>query len=1042
MPWLLRRLRAGGLLVAFALAMPAPVSAQRLDPQVLGLQRLRAASSTALQPRFYRGFPRFVRMNVAAPGTDPVNAARAFLASNADFYGIGAPPDPRLPALRTTELVLANLEARALGGFAEVVRFGETYDGLPVFGSSLVVSLQQPPTGGPRRVVASAGALLGTQRDPIDVVPRVSAARAEEVARAHVGAPPGPVESPTFLAIYAPVLFRQDGPPRLAHVVELGPNEVLVDAHDESILLAQPFSYEDYPDRDIDLENAEGFEAVATNCFTFSNGLVGDYSEEIGSEEGLYPGWTQDANAIVAFEEGKHTLDWYYDRFGQRSVDDDDAPLELFVHSGIGNNASYVWNCGIQFGPNWISNDTVTHETTHEVIDNSSDLVYSFQSGALNESYADTMAAFADGDDDWVHGEEKLNGFGAQRSLRDPSGPDCGSQANNFCGQPDKLSSFVFVSGNTDNGGVHTNSGIPNKAHFLVSEGGTFNGRTVAAIGNTRAQRLFFAVMKSHAPGAGFSDDRDLAVTIAQIFDDFGWAGFEPQHVCSVKNAYAAVEIGRGDLDCDGIEDAFDDSDNDSIADDEDNCTTVPNPSQQDADDDGVGDACQDSDGDGISDAVDNCPTVANAGGYDTDDDGLGDACDTDDDNDGFFDTNDNCPYDANPTQFDGNQNGEGDACDPDQDGDGLYVEADNCTFVFNPLQQDQDGDGLGDACDGCPAVANNQNAYTNPPCIQGPSGEICPDPEPLQTDSDGDGTPDACDAVGFGSHAFDLDGSPFNPAIGVKPDGARKSGRIQGPAGAKVKLPLPICHDGDRAPDDDDRFELRFTNLHASVLPRVVNERGGRGPAAEGSGPIRGLRMKPDCRHHYFLVFELGPDFPGDTGFEIVARDILSTGPNPWVLGPPIQGSVPESLPDGDGDGLYDSVDSCPAASDPWNVDRDADGAGDACDNCALASNPTQRDGGGVGLASGPDGIGDACQCGDVNDDGRVTGLDGALVKRAALGLAPFPGGVGDLPAPRKCDVGGTAGCTGLDGTIMTRASLGLKPAIAQACPAATGAP
>jgi hypothetical protein len=122
--------------------------------------------------------------------------------------------------------------------------------------------------------------------------------------------------------------------------------------------------------------------------------------------------------------------------------------------------------------------------------------------------------------------------------------------------------------------------------------------------------------------------------------------------------------------------------------------------------------------------------------------------------------------------------------------------------------------------------------------------------------------------------------------------------------------------------------------------------------------------------------------------------------------------------------------------------LDADGDGVSDASDNCPHAANPAQDDVGGVGLDSAPDGIGDACQCGDVNDDGRVTGLDGALVKRAALGLAPFPGGVGDLPAPRKCDVGGTAGCTGLDGTIMTRASLGLKPAIAQACPAATGAP
>jgi hypothetical protein len=76
------------------------------------------------------------------------------------------------------------------------------------------------------------------------------------------------------------------------------------------------------------------------------------------------------------------------------------------------------------------------------------------------------------------------------------------------------------------------------------------------------------------------------------------------------------------------------------------------------------------------------------------------------------------------------------------------------------------------------------------------------------------------------------------------------------------------------------------------------------------------------------------------------------------------------------------------------------------------------------------------------VNGDGRVTGIDGTLLKRAALGLTPFPNGVSDLVAPEKCDVGGAAGCTGLDGTLVTRASLGLSPGVAQLCPAATGAP
>ncbi len=125
---------------------------------------------------------------------------------------------------------------------------------------------------------------------------------------------------------------------------------------------------------------------------------------------------------------------------------------------------------------------------------------------------------------------------------------------------------------------------------------------------------------------------------------------------------------------------------------------------------------------------------------------------------------------------------------------------------------------------------------------------------------------------------------------------------------------------------------------------------------------------------------------------------------------------------------------------------DTDGDGIGDVADNCPLIVNASQADIGGVGPTSVPDGIGDVCQCGDVNNDGRVTGLDGTLIKRASLNLAPFTTGVGALPAPNKCDVnGGATGdavfhCSGLDGTLVQRASLVLPPGVLQFCPAADG--
>lgn len=99
---------------------------------------------------------------------------------------------------------------------------------------------------------------------------------------------------------------------------------------------------------------------------------------------------------------------------------------------------------------------------------------------------------------------------------------------------------------------------------------------------------------------------------------------------------------------------------------------------------------------------------------------------------------------------------------------------------------------------------------------------------------------------------------------------------------------------------------------------------------------------------------------------------------------------------------------------------DFDADGHVDASDVCPTVADPTQADIGGVGVLAGPDGIGDACQCGDVTGDGRVTASDVAQIQRALL--APP---MATLGRPEHCDVGGSAGCTLEDVAIMRRALL-----------------
>ena len=99
---------------------------------------------------------------------------------------------------------------------------------------------------------------------------------------------------------------------------------------------------------------------------------------------------------------------------------------------------------------------------------------------------------------------------------------------------------------------------------------------------------------------------------------------------------------------------------------------------------------------------------------------------------------------------------------------------------------------------------------------------------------------------------------------------------------------------------------------------------------------------------------------------------------------------------------------------------DGDGDGVPEPGDNCPNFANANQSDIGGIGAASGPDGIGDACQCGDVSGNGRVTTADATLITRSLL-VPPTAA----LTRPDLCNVGGSAACTTADAVIVTRALL-----------------
>lgn len=121
------------------------------------------------------------------------------------------------------------------------------------------------------------------------------------------------------------------------------------------------------------------------------------------------------------------------------------------------------------------------------------------------------------------------------------------------------------------------------------------------------------------------------------------------------------------------------------------------------------------------------------------------------------------------------------------------------------------------------------------------------------------------------------------------------------------------------------------------------------------------------------------------------------------------------------------------------WRVNRDVDrdGIRDEVDNCRYFQNNPNTDIGGVGAASGPDGIGDACQCGDLSSDGLVSAADVALFRDYLVDPVANPL---SAEALGRCEVlnGGDCGLASV--VAMERALASLEPGIGPFCAAASG--
>lgn len=241
---------------------------------------------------------------------------------------------------------------------------------------------------------------------------------------------------------------------------------------------------------------------------------------------------TGDPAADEAYDGLGHTHSLYADAFGRNSIDGQGMPLNASVHFGKlydnafwdGQQMVFGDGDGEVFERFTRSLSVIGHELAHGVTQFSAGLAYRNQAGAINESVSDVFGALVEqyfrkqttAEASWLIGEglftPRVQGS-ALRSMKAP-GTAYDDDVLGKDPQPDSMDSYVRT--RADNGGVHINSGIPNRAFCLVAQ--TLGGNAWEAPGQIWYETLTGGSLSPTATFTAFA--KATAATAKELFGE------------------------------------------------------------------------------------------------------------------------------------------------------------------------------------------------------------------------------------------------------------------------------------------------------------------------------------------------------------------------------------------------------------------------------------------------------------------------------------------------------------------------------------------
>ncbi len=205
--------------------------------------------------------------------------------------------------------------------------------------------------------------------------------------------------------------------------------------------------------------------------------------------------------------------------------------LTMRVHYGNSYQNAFWDGSAMTFGDGGstfyplVSLDVSAHEVSHGYTEQNSGLVYSAQSGGINEAYSDMAGEaaeyFMNGSNDFLVGAQIFKASGALRYMANPpqDGSSIGHASNYYNGMD-----------------VHHSSGVYNKAFYLLATTSGWNTRT-AFQAFARANRDYWTASTNFNQGA---------CAVQRAASDMG------MNVQNVVNAFSQVGVTASGTNCGG----------------------------------------------------------------------------------------------------------------------------------------------------------------------------------------------------------------------------------------------------------------------------------------------------------------------------------------------------------------------------------------------------------------------------------------------------------------------------------------------------------